>query len=61
MSDIIWLAIALAMNAFAVAIGLAAKSSRHTLRLAILAALYFGIAQGVMPLMGYLLGAVMLG
>ena len=61
MSEIIWLAIALATDAFAVAIGLGAKSSRHTLRLAILAALYFGIAQGVMPFIGYLLGAVMIG
>ena len=59
------LAIALAMDAFAVAIGLGAKSQkknqRYVLRLGLIAALYFGIAQGVMPLIGYLLGAVMLG
>jgi len=65
MIAVILLAIALAMDAFAVAIGLGAKlgnqQTRYTLRLAILAGLYFGIAQGVMPLIGYLLGAVMLG
>ena len=65
MIEVILLAIALAMDAFAVAIGLGAKSQKHSrpyiLRLAFYAALYFGIAQGVMPLIGYLLGAVMLG
>ena len=40
---------------------LGTKQSHYVLKLAVLAALYFGIAQGVMPLIGYLLGAVMLG
>ena len=65
MIEVIFLAIALAMDAFAVSIGLGAKlgatQTRYTFRLAVLAALYFGIAQGVMPLIDYLLGAVMLG
>ena len=65
MIEVFLLAIALAMDAFAVAIGLGAKSqkksSAYVLRLAVYAALYFGIAQGVMPLIGYLLGAVLLG
>ena len=65
MIEVILLAIALAMDAFAVSIGLGAKSQKHSsayvLRLAVYAALYFGIAQGVMPLIGYLLGAVLLG
>lgn len=65
MIEVLLLAIALAMDAFAVAIGLGAKSQKQTkqyvVRLAIYAALYFGIAQGVMPLIGYLLGAVLLG
>ena len=65
MIEIVLLAAALAMDAFAVAIGLGAKSQRqartYILRLAIYAALYFGIAQGVMPLIGYLLGAALLG
>lgn len=65
MIEVILLAIALAMDAFAVAIGLGAKSQkqyhRYVLHLAIYAGLYFGIAQGVMPLIGYLLGAALLG
>ena len=65
MIEVFLLAIALAMDAFAVSIGLGAKSqkqsSAYVLRLAVYAALYFGIAQGVMPLIGYLLGAVLLG
>lgn len=65
MIEVILLAIALAMDAFAVSIGLGAKSQRqqprYVLRLAIYSGLYFGIAQGVMPLIGYLLGAVLLG
>lgn len=65
MIEVFLLAIALAMDAFAVSIGLGAKSQKQSkqylLRLAIYAALYFGIAQGVMPLIGYLLGAVLLG
>ena len=65
MIEVILLAIALAMDAFAVAIGLGAKSQkqphRYVLRLVIYAGLYFGIAQGVMPLIGYLLGAALLG
>ena len=65
MVEVILLAIALAMDAFAVSIGLGAKAQKYShqyvLRLAIYAALYFGIAQGVMPLIGYLLGAAMLG
>ena len=65
MIEVILLAVALAMDAFAVAIGLGAKSQKqnpsYILRLALIAALYFGIAQGVMPLIGYLLGSALLG
>lgn len=65
MLEVVLLAIALAMDAFAVSIGLGAKSQKRShayiLRLSIFAALYFGIAQGVMPLIGYLLGAALLG
>lgn len=65
MIEVVLLAIALAMDAFAVAIGLGAKSQRrnpqYVRRLAIYAALYFGVAQGIMPLIGYLLGAALLG
>ncbi|MEN2751706.1 manganese efflux pump MntP family protein [Psychrobacter sp. FBL11] len=65
MIEVVLLAIALAMDAFAVSIGLGAKSQkqsqRYIVRLAVYVALYFGIAQGVMPLIGYLLGAALLG
>ena len=65
MIEVIFLAIALAMDAFAVSIGLGAKAQKQTAdyvrRLAWLAALYFGVAQGVMPLIGYLLGSALLG
>lgn len=65
MTEVVLLAIALAMDAFAVSIGLGAKSRKHSrsylLRIALYVALYFGIAQGVMPLIGYLLGAALLG
>ncbi len=53
MIEVVLLAVALAMDAFAVAIGLGAKSQKQSKqylwRLAVYAALYFGIAQGVMP------------
>lgn len=72
MIELLFLAIALAMDAFAVSIGLGAKQTNAPfssstkaksmlLRLALMAALYFGIAQGVMPLIGYLLGSALLG
>lgn len=65
MIEVILLAFALAMDAFAVSIGLGAKSKakvqKNILKLALYAALYFGIAQGLMPVLGYLLGAVLLG
>ncbi len=65
MIEVILLAIALAMDAFAVSIGLGAKAQKYShqyvRRLVIYVALYFGIAQGVMPLIGYLLGAALLG
>ncbi|WP_367104802.1 manganese efflux pump MntP family protein [uncultured Psychrobacter sp.] len=65
MIEVLLLAIALAMDAFAVAIGLGAKSQKqnrqYILRLASYAALYFGISQGLMPIIGYLLGAALLG
>lgn len=72
MIEVLFLAIALAMDAFAVSIGLGAKQSSTVyassakaktmlLRLAVMAGLYFGIAQGIMPLIGYLLGSALLG
>ena len=61
MLAILLLAIALSMDAFAVSIGLGAKHRRHALKLALMAAAYFGISQGVMPLIGYLGGRTVLG
>ena len=69
MIEVVLLAIALAMDAFAVSIGLGAKtaaksqnnSQQNVRHLALYSGIYFGVAQGVMPLFGYLLGAVLLG
>ena len=58
MIDVLVLAMALTMDTLAVSISLGAKaqgqSRAYLLRLAFYTALYFGVAQGVMPLIGYL-------
>lgn len=63
--EVFFLALALSMDAFAVAIGLGAKHrSKHQVsrfKLAWLAAIYFGLFQGLMPLLGYLGGKGVLG
>lgn len=56
MFDVIILAIALSMDAFAVSIGLGSKRIKSTGALALLAGGYFGLFQGIMPLMGYMAG-----
>lgn len=56
MLEVLLLALALSMDAFAVSIGLGAKHSHKPLSLAFMAAIYFGIFQGIMPLIGYLGG-----
>ena len=62
MIEVLFLSLALAMDAFAVAIGLGSKEDeKHLLTLAIKAGLWFGIFQGVMPLIGYLAGHGLLG
>lgn len=69
MIELFLLAIALAMDAFAVSISLGAKLAgkptrqirQKTVSLAIWCGLYFGVAQGLMPLIGYLFGAVLIG
>lgn len=73
MFDVLLLAIALSMDAFAVSIGLGAASvtfkndqlesyrTRSVFILALLAAGYFGFFQGGMPLLGYLGGKSVLG
>ncbi|WP_019672127.1 manganese efflux pump MntP [Psychrobacter lutiphocae] len=71
MLELILLALALAMDAFSVSIGLGAKHTNSSqlskkcssliAKLALAAGVYFGIAQGIMPLIGYLLGSAVLG
>jgi len=61
MIEVLVLAVALSMDAFAVSIGLGSKRLQKTRSLAILAAVYFGLFQGLMPLIGYLGGKGVLG
>ncbi|MGK0411375.1 MAG: putative Mn2+ efflux pump MntP [Shewanella psychromarinicola] len=56
MIEVLVLAVALSMDAFAVSIGLGAKYSDKQLPLALSAGLYFGFFQGLMPLIGYAAG-----
>lgn len=59
MIEVIILAVALSMDAFAVSIGLGAK--KNTPNIALKAGLFFGVFQALMPLIGYLGGKGVLG
>lgn len=59
--EVLFLAIALSMDAFAVSIGLGSKQKSQPKSLALLAAVYFGLFQGLMPIIGYLGGKGVLG
>jgi putative Mn2+ efflux pump MntP len=59
--EVVILALALSMDAFAVSIGLGAKHTDQTPSLAIMAGLYFGLFQGLMPLIGYMGGKEVFG
>ncbi len=59
MIELIILAIALSMDAFAVSIGLGAK--KGSLQLALKAGLFFGVFQALMPFIGYWGGKGLLG
>ncbi|GFZ82469.1 membrane protein [Pseudohongiella nitratireducens] len=61
MIEVFILAVALSMDAFAVSIGLGSKHVEKTKSLAVMAAIYFGIFQGLMPLIGFLGGKGVLG
>jgi len=61
MLEVLFLAVALSMDAFAVSIGLGSKQKSSVLPLAIKAGLYFGVFQALMPLLGYLGGRGVLG
>ncbi|RXK13288.1 manganese efflux pump MntP [Halarcobacter mediterraneus] len=56
MLEVIILAIALSMDAFAVSIGLGIKNQKSLRSLAVTAGLYFGIFQALMPFIGYIGG-----
>lgn len=53
MFEVFILAVALSMDAFAVSIGLGSKHETKTKSLAVMTAFYFGIFQGIMPLIGF--------
>lgn len=61
MFEVLILAVALSMDAFAVSIGLGSKHVTKTRSLAVMAAVYFGLFQGLMPLIGFLGGKGVLG
>lgn len=61
MTELLLLALALSMDAFAVSIGLGAKFKHRPLSIAVWSALYFGFFQGAMPLIGYAGGKQLLG
>ena len=56
MIELLILAVALSMDAFAVSLGLGAKQAYFNKHLALKAGLFFGFFQGFMPLIGYLAG-----
>jgi putative Mn2+ efflux pump MntP len=56
MIEVLFLAVALSMDAFAVSIGLGSKQKTTPIALALKAGAYFGVFQAVMPLIGYLGG-----
>lgn len=61
MIEVLFLAVALSMDAFAVSIGLGTKNGQKTRKLALLAGVYFGFFQALMPVIGYLAGKGLLG
>lgn len=61
MIDVVILALALSMDAFAVSIGLGSKHTKKTTYLAAMAAIYFGVFQAFMPLIGYMGGKGVFG
>jgi len=53
MLEVLVLGVALSMDAFAVSVGLGSKKMQKASSLAVIAAIYFGLFQGLMPLVGY--------
>ena len=56
MIEVLLLAFALSMDAFAVSTGLGSKNVESTKALALKAGLFFGIFQALMPFLGFLGG-----
>lgn len=61
MIEVVTLAVALSMDAFAISIGLGSKQRNNILPLALLSGLYFGFFQALMPIIGYLGGKGVMG
>lgn len=61
MIEVLILAVALSMDAFTVSIGLGSKHLQRTKSLALMAAIYFGLFQALMPMIGFLGGKGVLG
>jgi putative Mn2+ efflux pump MntP len=59
--EVVILAVALSMDAFAVSIGLGSRHIKKTASLAMMSGIYFGTFQALMPLIGYLGGKGVLG
>ena len=61
MLEVLILAIALSMDAFAVSVGLGSKKTKNTQTLALLSSIYFGLFQALSPLIGYFGGKGVFG
>ena len=61
MLEVLILAIALSMDAFAVSVGLGSKKTKNAQTLALLSSIYFGLFQALMPLIGYFGGKGVFG
>jgi putative Mn2+ efflux pump MntP len=61
MTEIILLAVALSMDAFAVSLTMGVSNPKNIQKLALTAGVYFGVFQGIMPLFGYLGGVAIFG
>jgi putative Mn2+ efflux pump MntP len=59
--EVLLLAIALSMDAFAVSITLGSRHKLKPASLAIMSGVYFGLFQAIMPLIGFLVGKGILG
>lgn len=61
MTEVLFLAFALSMDAFAVSLCIGVRNTIHVKKVAFISALYFGFFQGLMPLIGYFIGKYIVG